>query len=255
MFRHHKKHLTASLNFFFNKLLLLLFSIQQVLISHPFYTHQCIHVHPNLPIHPTTTTTPRCFPPLVSIHFFSTSVSQFLPCKPVHLYHFLGSTYIASLNLYLVFPWQDAAAAIDNMVWLGILLLTEVAFCWYRGHLFIHEFAEPPKLQGCMGKYRLSSCENIHCELIAFDQFDNIVNANHPCWPVSHWLPVSRIGNCKHNANWLHNEVAYFTKEAGFHEVLDPLTIKKRNSTRIKIGYATDANDWNSLENSLGKTM
>ena len=94
---------------------------------------------------------------------------------------FLGSTYIASLNLYLVFPWQDAAAAIDNMVWLGILLLTEVAFCWYRGHLFIHEFAEPPKLQGCMGKYRLSSCENIHCELIAFDQFDNIVNANHPC--------------------------------------------------------------------------
>uniref|UniRef100_A0A8C6AYU7 RRM domain-containing protein n=1 Tax=Monodon monoceros TaxID=40151 RepID=A0A8C6AYU7_MONMO len=58
---------------------------------------------------------PRRFPPLVSIHFFSTSVSQFLPCKPVHLYHFLGSTYIASLNLSLVFPWQDAAAAIDNM--------------------------------------------------------------------------------------------------------------------------------------------
>ena len=29
-----------------------------------------------------------CFPPLVSIRFFSTSVSLFLPCKPVHLYHF-----------------------------------------------------------------------------------------------------------------------------------------------------------------------
>ena len=28
---------------------------------------------------------PRHFPPLVSIRFFSTSVSQFLPCKPVHL--------------------------------------------------------------------------------------------------------------------------------------------------------------------------
>ena len=28
------------------------------------------------------------FPPLVSIHLFSTSVSLFLPCKPVQLYHF-----------------------------------------------------------------------------------------------------------------------------------------------------------------------
>ena len=28
------------------------------------------------------------FPPLVSIHLFSASVSLFLPCKPVHLYHF-----------------------------------------------------------------------------------------------------------------------------------------------------------------------
>ena len=31
---------------------------------------------------------PHRFPPLVSIRSFSTSVSQFLPCKPVHLYHF-----------------------------------------------------------------------------------------------------------------------------------------------------------------------
>ena len=61
--------------------------IQQVLISYLFYTHQCIHVNPNLPIHPTTTTA-LPLPPLVSIRLFSTSVSQFLPCKPVHLYHF-----------------------------------------------------------------------------------------------------------------------------------------------------------------------
>ena len=31
---------------------------------------------------------PRGFPPLVSIHLFSTSVSQLLSCKLVHLYHF-----------------------------------------------------------------------------------------------------------------------------------------------------------------------
>ena len=30
----------------------------------------------------------RGFPRLVSIRLFSTSVSQLLPCKPVHLYHF-----------------------------------------------------------------------------------------------------------------------------------------------------------------------
>ena len=31
---------------------------------------------------------PGHFPPLGSIHLFSISVSLFLPCKPVHLYHF-----------------------------------------------------------------------------------------------------------------------------------------------------------------------
>ena len=66
---------------------LFFFFKQQVLISHQFYTHQCIHVNPNSPVHHTTTT-PRHFPPLVSICLFSTSVSEFLPCKLVHLYHF-----------------------------------------------------------------------------------------------------------------------------------------------------------------------
>ena len=31
---------------------------------------------------------PRGFPPLVSMHLFSMSVSQLLPCRLVHLYHF-----------------------------------------------------------------------------------------------------------------------------------------------------------------------
>ena len=52
-------------SFFLN---LIYFFIQQVLISHPFYTQQCIHVNPNLPIHPTTH--PGHFPPFVSIGFF-----------------------------------------------------------------------------------------------------------------------------------------------------------------------------------------
>ena len=82
-------HLISSFFLIF-KFYFIYFFIQQVLISHQFYTHQCIHVNPSLPIHHTTTPNPhpRCFPPLVSIRLFSTSVSQFLPCKLVHLYYF-----------------------------------------------------------------------------------------------------------------------------------------------------------------------
>ena len=80
---------------FFFEFYFIYFFTHKVLISHLFYTHQCIHVNPNRPIHhTTTTTTPHRFPPLVAICLFSTSVSQFLPCKPVHLYHCLGSTHM-----------------------------------------------------------------------------------------------------------------------------------------------------------------
>ena len=57
-------------------------AIQYVLISYLFYTQQCIYVSPNIPTHRTL------FPPLVSICLFATSVSLFLLCKQVHLYHF-----------------------------------------------------------------------------------------------------------------------------------------------------------------------
>ena len=61
--REREKYFGA-LNYFFN-----FFLIQQVLISHQFYTHQCIHVNPNLPIHHTTTTTPQPLSPL-GVHTF-----------------------------------------------------------------------------------------------------------------------------------------------------------------------------------------
>ena len=57
---------------------------------------------------------PRGFPPLLSIHLFSTSVSQFLPWKPVHLYHFsrfhiyvLIYDICFSLSDLLHFVWQS----------------------------------------------------------------------------------------------------------------------------------------------------
>ena len=49
---------------------------------------------------------PHRFPPLVAIHLFSTSVSQLLPCKPVHLYHF-SSFHIYVLTYDICFSLSD----------------------------------------------------------------------------------------------------------------------------------------------------
>ena len=51
--------------------------------SYPDFQPIPLHLASACPSYPL----PR-FPHLVSIRFFSTSVSLFLPCKPVHLYHF-----------------------------------------------------------------------------------------------------------------------------------------------------------------------
>ena len=48
----------------------------------------------------------RQFPPLVSICLFSTSVSQFLPCKPVQLYHF-SRFHIYALIYAISFSLSD----------------------------------------------------------------------------------------------------------------------------------------------------
>ena len=49
---------------------------------------------------------PRRFPPLVSIPLFSTSVSQILPCKLVHLYHF-SRLHIYALIYDICFSLSD----------------------------------------------------------------------------------------------------------------------------------------------------
>ena len=49
---------------------------------------------------------PYHFPPLVSIHLFSTSVSLFLPCKLVHLYHF-SRFHIYALIYDICFSLSD----------------------------------------------------------------------------------------------------------------------------------------------------
>ena len=55
---------------------------------------------------------PHRFPPLVSIRLFSTSVSLFLPCKLVHLYHF-SKFHIYALIYDICFSLSDLL----HLVW------------------------------------------------------------------------------------------------------------------------------------------
>ena len=68
-----------------------------------------ISVHMSIPIAQFSTPpspTPCSFLPLLSIHLFSTSVSRFLPCKPVHLYHF-SRFHIYALIYDICFSLSD----------------------------------------------------------------------------------------------------------------------------------------------------
>ena len=110
----------------------LFFPLFFFLISHPFYTHQCIHVNPNRPIHPTTITTPRHFPPLVSIHLFSTSVFQFLPWKPVHLYHF------SRFHIYaLIYDVCFALSDLLHSVWQSLDPSTSLQMTQFHSFLWL----------------------------------------------------------------------------------------------------------------------
>ena len=67
-----------------------------------------ISVYISIPIFQFITPPPPspCFPPLVSIRLFSTSLSLFLPCKPVHLYHF-SRFHIYALIYNICFSLSD----------------------------------------------------------------------------------------------------------------------------------------------------
>ena len=108
------------------------FFILQVLISHQFYTHQCIHVNPNLPIHHRTTTPLHRFPPLVSIRLLSTSVSQFLPCKLVHQYYF-SRFHIYALIYDICFSLSDLL----HSVWHSLDSSTSLQMTQFRSFLWL----------------------------------------------------------------------------------------------------------------------
>ena len=94
---------TQFLFLFLNFILLFFLYSRFSLVIH--FIH--ISVYMSIPISQfITSPPPRRFPPLVSIRLFSTSVSQFLPCKPVHLYHF-SRFHIYTLIYDICFSLSD----------------------------------------------------------------------------------------------------------------------------------------------------
>ena len=74
----------------------------------------------------------RGFPPLVSICLFSTSVSQRLPCKLVHLYHF-SRFHIHALMYDICFSLSD----ILHSVWWSLDPSTSQQMTQFRSFLWL----------------------------------------------------------------------------------------------------------------------
>ena len=91
---------------------------------------------------------PPCrFPPLVSIRLFSTSVSQFLPCKLVHLYHFSRFHIYAviydicfSLSDLLHAVWQslDPSMCLQMTQFRSFFWLSNIPFIYIYHIFFVH---------------------------------------------------------------------------------------------------------------------
>ena len=75
---------------------------------------------------------PRHFPPLVSVCLFSTSTSQFFPCKPVHLYHF-SRFHIYALIYDIYFSLSDLL----HSVWQSLDPSTSLQITQFRFFLWL----------------------------------------------------------------------------------------------------------------------
>ena len=100
------------------------------LIGHPFYTHQCIHVNPNRPIHHTTTPTPLPLSPLgvhtfvlyICISISALQTSSSLPFSRFHIYVLIyGISFSLSELLHSVWQSLDASTSLQ-MTWLRSFL-------------------------------------------------------------------------------------------------------------------------------------
>ena len=75
---------------------------------------------------------PCHFPPLVSMSLFSTSVSLFLPCKPVHLYH------LSRFHIYvLIYDIYFSVSDLVHSVWQTLGPSTSLQMTQFRSFLWL----------------------------------------------------------------------------------------------------------------------
>ena len=92
-----------------------------------------IHVYRSIPISRLIPPPPpHGFPHLVSIRLFSTSVSLFLPCKPVHLYH-LSRFHIYALIYNICFSLSDLL----HSVWQSLDPSTSLQMTQFHSFLWL----------------------------------------------------------------------------------------------------------------------
>ena len=116
-----------------------IFSILFIFLYSKFlFVIHVIHISVYIPISttqfipPPTPHLPCLFPPLVSIHLFSTSVSQFLPWKPVHLYNF-SRFHIYVLIYDICFSLSDLL----HSVWQPLHPSTSLQMTQFRSFLWL----------------------------------------------------------------------------------------------------------------------
>ena len=112
---------------FFLNFILFIFLYSRFLLV-PFYTYQSQSPISSHHHHPSPTT----FPPLVSIRLFSTSVSQFLPCKLVHLYYF-SRFHIYALIYDICFSLSDLL----HCIWQSLDPSTSLQMTQFRSFLWL----------------------------------------------------------------------------------------------------------------------
>ena len=124
--------LTSSGQIFFNFLILFIYLYSRFLLVINF-----IHISVYMSIPIAQFITPPLAPPhrflhLVSIRLFSTSVSQFLPCKLVHLYHF-SRFHIYALIYDICFSLSDLL----DSVWQSLDPSTSQQMTQFRSFLWL----------------------------------------------------------------------------------------------------------------------
>ena len=115
-----------------------------------------ISVYMSIPVSRFIPPTPH-FPTLVSIRLFSTSVSLFLLCKPVHLYHF-SRFHIYALIYDICFSLSDLL----HSVWQSLGPSTSLQMTQFRSFLWLifHCIYVPHLLYPfvCRWTFRLLPC-------------------------------------------------------------------------------------------------